>query len=480
MGTDSPKSQWRIALGASASLVLIAAASLVWIRSRPAFSEEELAGATRAIDDVRRGLTTVRCDRPSLAEGEAAPEDSLAALLDPSGEYGACFRAAGQEDVLDASRGIVRAPDGTSRHWIYDVPTPTVPFAPGIGDRVFISPQHPPYPTGEQPPAYLRVLSACDGLTDSVRALASTEGQCSPFGPGTPGWGNLHPELLHLARAISVLAHQAARNGDLEGALTAVLHGVSIVQDSRRGSTSLVVAMHSIASEMWLWSTFNALLTPAPGPTPTQRARLAGLIDRLLDASPHPHDVFAAEALAVGTTGPTVVASEDQSVIHMLAGEQARRAERWCARDQDPADCFSAMPRVTPTEPGPLLVAWRIVGGPPIEQRAVFDGLVEYNTEAFRHYQARLLSSPVAMRLMKVALALSAERQRGVCPTDANIEDHILDIPFATGPIEVTQLYGAQYEITAPPLTIEPSFERMVFVTVCPAANAVWMPFSDP
>lgn len=111
MSEGPPRSRWRIALVGVAYLIGLTIASLIWIRSRPAFSAEELADATRALDDLRAEFDDAECHRPSVADGPAAPEGSLAALLDPDGAFGPCFDTTREHDVVDARSGVARSCD---------------------------------------------------------------------------------------------------------------------------------------------------------------------------------------------------------------------------------------------------------------------------------------------------------------------------------------------------------------------------------
>ena len=461
-------------------LIAFTAASLFWIRTRPTFSEEELAEAARSVDALQREPDGGWCHRPALGDASEATAPSLAALIDPSGEYVECLREAAREDVREATQGIVGTPDDEHRRWIFDVSNPWIPYSATPTGRIFITAQHPPYPAGQVPSAYGRVEEACEGLADAVTALATRDGQCSPFSPGSPGWMGLHPEFIDLSRAIGIVARARARNGDLEGALTLLVHGVTVVQDLRRGPTTLFTALASIAAEMEHWATFNTLLMSAPGPTAAVRAELTELIDRLIDASPHPHDTFVGQAMAVPEYASTNATSHERAFRQMVTSEEARGVGRWCSRDQDPIDCFSAIPAVPEEEeePGLLVEAWNFIRGPNAEFGArQISSMVDYDLNSYRHaYLPQLSTSPVAVHLVKVMLALSGERQRGVCPTEADIDERLLDIPFTRGSVETSQFHGPQYQVAAPLWAIGENPGSMVFYAVCPAVGGRWVP----
>jgi len=455
------------------SLIALSGATLFWARSRPSFSDEERAEAARELEVVRTRLTDVQCHRPGIPGAGGDAQVTLAALLDSEGAYRACLSVGAGQNATDALRGIVEI-EGERRRWGYDVPPLEDPLPPGRG-LAFTNPQHPPFPEGSEPGVARRARAACGELAVALSTLAGGDGECSPYPPGSPGWIDIHPEVTQLARATSILAHVLARDGNLGGALTLLVHGVAVVQDFRRGPTSLVAAMLSISAEMTLWSTFNSLLIPEPGPEASLRAKMVELIDALIEEWPHPHDVLLAEAFAgLSFARRSPMPDEEGAVIVVLAAEHTRQVEQWCPHDRDKADCFQATSPTGPFETGLFQQAWLSVGGPNAQRRWEVQVENEMAEPAYRNYYTRLLSSPVAMRIIKVALALSGARQEGVCPTSADIDPRLLDIPFALSPIEITHLDGPQYEVTAPPLVVDPSFERVVFYSICPPVGGRW------
>ncbi len=477
-----------LVLGVLLLLVVVAAAMLLWLRSGPAFSEDEMEEASEALAAVRAELAEVQCTRPPLSVRVPAPstpaETSLSTLVDEAGPFAACLREAGLDDVRDAFFGQVAGPDGAVRMWVYDAPA-TEALPPGPQNRRYVSPQHPPYRVGEEPPAYLRVEAACAGLGHSVTGLASREAGCSPFGPDTPGWTGGPSGLVPLARAIAVLARGRARGGDLIAALTLLLEGVAVFQDARRGPTSLMTAMLSVASEAILSATFNSLLIPEPGPSATQRAELSDTIDRLLESSPHPCDTFAGEALATEhipvDLGPTAPETSDpelqeglQEMMYMLAGELAQAVDDWCPREGAVTECFQHVPSGEAEEVSPGALAWQGVVDPNAAVRAEHSSQLERLHGHHHRYYLMLLNSPMALRQLQVMLALSGERQAGRCPTDASVDAALLTVPGASAPIVITHFVGTQYEVTAPPRSGHPEFELQVMLTLCPGAGGRW------
>jgi hypothetical protein len=470
----------RVTLVAVSGLVVLCGVSVFWASRRPPFSDEELAEAGAAIEAVRERLSDVECHRPAIPSGEPVDADaSLASLLDPAGAYRTCLAAAGHQEAIDALDGLVPTADGVRRRWGFDVPRSDTPPPSASASRAFIHVQHPPYLEGEEPAAYVRVWSACSGVAMAVTQLAADDDACSPFPPDSAGWLDRGLEVVQLARAIAIVARGVARDGDLEAALTLLVRGAVVVQDLRRGPTSLVVAMLSVGAELTLWATFNSLLFPEPGPSAVVSAKMSELIGGLVDAWPHPHDVLAAESLAIPELARAApITSEEAALAQMLAGEQARRLSQWCPRDGDPTVCFSSVPTVGAAGPGLFRRAWHLVS-PNARLRSELQPSLDENARAYSRYYTRLLAPAVAIHVIRVMLALSGARQEGTCPTDADIDPRLLDVPFAAGPIEITHFDGAQYEVTAPPLTVDPTFERLVFYAVCPPVGGRWNDAGD-
>lgn len=100
-----------------------------------------------------------------------------------------------------------------------------------------------------------------------------------------------------------------------------------------------------------------------------------------------------------------------------------------------------------------------------------------YDLSGDRHAYLSILSqSPVGLELMKVVLALSAERQRGVCPLEAVLDDHLLGAPARFGSPDIRRLAGAEYEVSAPLWADEAMLKSIGFPVVCPAVGGRWAP----
>lgn len=461
---------------AGACLVVLSGVAGLLARARAPFSDDELGAATRSVDAARARLRHLTSLRPTRVEAAGSTRVSLAALLDLGGANGECLRAAASDDVVDALQGVVRTPDGRRRRWGFDVPRIRGWSPPGAL-RVIVSAQHPPFPDREEPEPYRRVRAACGGLAATVAALADAERQGSPYPFDSQGWLDPHLQVLHLGRAISIVARGRARARDLDGALTLLVQGAAVLQDVRRGPTSLMTATLSRVAERGLWSTFASLLIPDPGPSALLRAKLGELLDRLMEAWPHPHDVLLADATGISELARAeATGAENRAFALMAPVELVRRVDRWCPRDRDPGACFSSWSRRRSrnVEPGVLLRAWHFVAGPNARLRRDLSVQLAAHERTYRLSYLRLLSSSVSLRIMKVLLALSEARQAQICPTRAHLDPRLLTIPFATGPIEVTRFSGPQYEITAPRLRIDPGYEREVFYAICPAVGGRW------
>lgn len=448
-----------------------------YLWAKPPFSDEELAGAADSVAAAEAELREWSCRRPAIGGPPLSePDLRLSDVVDPAGRFAGCIDAAGEQEASDALGGEVVSPDGTHRRWGWDVPpdegpAPTPPTPPtGL---VFMRTEPPPFPPDEVPPAMVVVQERCPDLPAAIDALARTTDRCSPLVLNTPGWSDPGMRWLWLARATSIHARFSARSGDLEGALVLLIQGASVIRDLRTGPVSLVVAMVSVAAEMSIWSTFNSLLQPTPGPTAEARDRLVGLIDRL--AIPHPHGLFAGEA--VGLPG---YLSDPDGLATLVAAEQVRLLPERCPADAEPTGCFQGPPVAPPVVDDDWVDALlEAVGPPSVVRRRELAVSLAFLEHDYRRYYARTLQPLVATRMMRISLALTGPRQEGRCPPDVELPEAQLEVPFGAGPIEIVPYRSQQYEITAPSFVVEPGFERPVFYWICPAVEGAWSTVTD-
>jgi hypothetical protein len=220
--------------------------------------------------------------------------------------------------------------------------------------------------------------------------------------------------------------------------------------------------------EQRLWSAFNSLLVAAAAPDDVTLSRLAALLDRVLDTTPHAHDIFASEALAVIETARGL--PDERAVAVMLAATQIESVERWCPRSVGATECFVGMPApVAPTEPSFFEALRHFIEGPRAKARWALPRLLADLESFWPGYYARLLSSPSSIHAIRVLVALAGSTRDGSCPTDAPLDANLLEVPFATGPIEIRPLGGLDYAVMSPPPAVAPHAGPKAFLAVCPS-----------
>ena len=270
-------------------------------------ADEPLPVDQLSLDAARARSRDAHCERPLLGgepiEGRA--DEAMMALIDPEGPAGACF-AAVQKNVGRTRRQ--RPPKGAL--WA------------------------DPAPYDEHLTA---IASACESAPALVGTAIRHRDACSPLRAGAhDGTDEIHLEIISLARGVDARAAQLAATGDAAAAVRALLDGIRLMHDFRRGTVSMHAVTLASPGESMLLGRLEVLLAEHPLPREVLD-EVATRLEVLWQTRPHAADVIEGEQIA------TTDLLDDEKLevlwdVHTLAAEY-RQLEEACPAGATVAAC---------------------------------------------------------------------------------------------------------------------------------------------
>ncbi len=445
----------RLVLAVLATVAATLVAALALVRSRALVSAAELEAAQRFFAAERTALASVPRARDGVRAGSS--RDLLRELLDEHGPMANCWRLTRDPALEPALDGRFEPPPRT---WDWRVPDNPGPPPPGVALQM----QAPPYLAGEAPPILAAVEAACAELPARLVAIAAMREGEGPYVPGSFSRSGLvrFPLTIVVAHAATVLARARAERGDVEGALSLLLHAATAIEDVRRGQVDLFVSVVSVDGDVAVFSAFQTLLARDVALDSAAIARLHAQLDARLASLP-PTDVPLRTDLAIDFGAMYGLDRETIDLMWVVKAQASRDVQVACT-GRTPGDCSRALhSRITgaavPEDWLVELLGKRTMRGP------IVDALLNDYFVEHEHVSRRFEEPPTLLRMAKLQLELLALRSAGTCPDRATIPAERLSIPETGATITFNEVQPDVFELqVATPIR----FPSMMFL--CPAS----------
>lgn len=454
------KRRWPyVALG----LLCVAGGTFAYVRSLPAYSSEEIATMAARADEMRAATANETCERAAYGTASPVPRDRVASLLLAPATL-SCLRRFHSADLHD----LLQGPETDTDAWSWVLDRGDASNAPPLAGHAYLVSSAPIPPDDATPSELVR---DCESeLIPLVDRLAATSDSCSAFGPTHPQWIDELFWVIGLGRAIATLGRWRAREGHRFRSFEEGLRGIVVLRDLRRGPTSLLMAMISVAAEQIVVAQLNSFLVDEPGFDDAQYAALDAWVASVLD------DRIGAGVVVRTDRHAALDMAYDEDDLGGVLDVLVHDDLSWCPDDARPEECIEAIHRMPPVEPPSQLA--ELVLGRRLIRKSVIDAAARAAKDGFESYLARLATADAALEQLRVQLRLVRARARdGRCPP--NIDSTHFELDVSDDPFQLNHLSGDQYELVMPPLRAKPDFERVVLMSVCPAATAAWQPRVD-
>ncbi|MEM9073371.1 MAG: hypothetical protein AAGE52_33005, partial [Myxococcota bacterium] len=442
--------RWRWAL---LILVAIVGGAIAIIYAQPLVSEEELAEAEDRFEDLVAEAERTTCSRPTLGNAPRLSQEEFQRLLHE--ELEPCFDTVQDWEAL---REPVRSDELGAWGWTVDRGESTNLMVPP--GRTHFVVRHPPAPTGHIPEAVRDAEVACTNLEGFLAQVAATPDLCTPHDLTRSADSPLVSVGVRLARASSVVARKAWRDGDASRALEILEHALITARTLRSGACDFLYAMISVATENILISEYQSVLVgEIPFGDDVLETHIAAL-DTIADAAPSPADYFKYDAVSF-------VRDFDRSQPEgQLTVFVAAREYTPCEPSDNAHQCLAGLPAPVHIDPpSQRLVQLRL-----FRSRFV-TWMVQETRGAFAPYVARVAMADRDLAVLPDLLRVAADRDR--CPPDVSFRS----IPGTSGATVLDHYSGDQYELVTPPLSRATSVNsQTVFNVICPPARAEWGP----
>jgi hypothetical protein len=362
------------------------AALLLFVRTRPFVTDDELAEVLEEVEVIRESLDEVECRRPPLLGPSSERTLPLADLLERDGLLAECW---------EAVDGLL-TPDVASE-------------IPGFDFEVDQSHLAP----------VMRRLSSlhrgvCSGLPGEVARQAQTPNRCAPYPPKSEAWSqqiadDADPSRLYFAYAVAMIARRPSRPD--EDRLRLLVQGMALGRDLSQGPTGLANAMAGVDVENRLAAVLVELLEEIT-PSPALVAELRDALEILADMPVDVHALLASEGVReVDRSQARTARAELNGRAVYSAAMLSLRLPRTCPSGGNVEECLSQFPYPSPTAP-------RFFDelGPRFYRDDAVDFIHASTTESYPVQLRRMERTRVHARALQEILHWSTERAEGRCP----------------------------------------------------------------